>query len=113
MLLVLLPNHHEQHNFAPAGQFRPTLMRLKGPYHSSMSDKPAEQATGRGGKRRNSGRKTEVGDKVKKHTVTLDPMTVRKLKVIGEGELSRGIRVAGSYTYDAYQAGKITIKEKP
>lgn len=61
-----------------------------------------------GGTRRNSGRKTEkaVEGPVKKHTVTLDEMTVRMLKVVGAGEVSRGIRVAARHTYAAYQADK-------
>lgn len=62
----------------------------------------------RGGKRRNSGRKTEadVTDPVKKRTVTLDETTMRMLRVIGIGEISRGIRVSARFTYAAYQAGK-------
>lgn len=56
-----------------------------------------------GGARRNSGRKTElVGAPTKAVTLTLDEMTVRKLKVLGEGNASRGVRLAADMAYDAY-----------
>ena len=58
----------------------------------------------RGGARRNAGRKTEmVGQKTKAVTVTLDDITVRKLKVVGDGNLSRGIRHAAEVAFDKYQ----------
>lgn len=68
------------------------------------------EAKKQGGERRNSGRKTEPGvdGKVAKHTVTYDEMTERKLKVLGGGEVSRGIRKAARYAFDAYQDGKFT-----
>lgn len=60
--------------------------------------------TQRGGERRNAGRKIELqGEKVTKHTVTLDPMTRRKLKVIGDGNMSRGIRISAGIAFDDYQ----------
>lgn len=64
-----------------------------------------------GGTRRNSGRKTEpeVTGKVSKHTVTYDEMTERMLKVIGKGEVSRGIRKATRFAYDGYQNGRLKL----
>lgn len=58
-----------------------------------------------GGRRKRAGRKSEVpGEKVEKKTVTLHPMTQRKLRVIGDGNLSRGIRRAADIAYDKYQS---------
>lgn len=76
---------------------------LKSTYDSGM-----EVQTG--GKRRNSGRKTEpeVTGQVAKHTVTFDETTLRLLRVLGAGQVSRGIRKAARYTYNAYQNDKFT-----
>lgn len=60
--------------------------------------------TKRGGARINAGRKTEmVGRPTKPVTITLDEMTVRKLKTLGEGNLSRGVRAAADVAYEKYQ----------
>ncbi len=57
-----------------------------------------------GGARRNAGRKTEkVGSPTRAVSVSLDEMTVRKLKVVGDGNLSRGIRVAADLAFERYQ----------
>lgn len=57
-----------------------------------------------GGARRNAGRKTEqIGAPTKPVSVSLDEMTVRKLKVVGEGNLSRGIRIAADLAYQKHQ----------
>lgn len=57
-----------------------------------------------GGARRNAGRKTEVaGERMTRTNVSLDERTLRLLKVIGENNLSRGIRVAADMAYDAWQ----------
>lgn len=57
-----------------------------------------------GGARRNAGRKTEaVGAPTRPVSVSLDEMTVRKLKVVGDGNLSRGIRLAADLAYARYQ----------
>lgn len=57
-----------------------------------------------GGARRNAGRKTEkVGLPTRAVSVSLDEITVRKLKVVGDGNLSRGIRVAADLAYARYQ----------
>lgn len=61
----------------------------------------------RGGARRNSGRITEIADGTRPRTVSLDDMTVRKLKVLGDGNASRGIRVAADRAYKLYQDGKL------
>lgn len=72
-------------------------------YHFKMTEKATH-----GGKRRNSGRNTELpGEAMSKHTVTLDEMTVRRLKVVGDGNLSKAIRVAAEVAFDAYQNGKL------
>lgn len=65
----------------------------------------------RGGKRRNAGRKIEVqgAGPVKKKTVTLDETSERMLKVLGGGELSKGIRIAGRYAYAAYQDDRLKV----
>ncbi len=57
-----------------------------------------------GGARRNAGRKTEkVGLPTKPVSVSLDEMTVRKLKAVGGGNLSRGIRLAADLAYERFQ----------
>jgi hypothetical protein len=75
---------------------------LKRTYDSRMEESKL------GGKRRNSGRKTEAGvdGPVKKHTVTYDEMTERMLRVLGKGEVSRGIRRAARFAFDGYQNGR-------
>lgn len=58
----------------------------------------------RGGARRNAGRKTErPGDPAKVRSVSLDDMTVRKLRVVGGGNVSKGIRLAAELAYLSYQ----------
>lgn len=57
-----------------------------------------------GGARRNAGRKTEkVGAPTRAVSVSLDELTVRMLKVVGDGNLSRGIRIAAEIAYQRYQ----------
>lgn len=57
-----------------------------------------------GGARRNAGRKTEkVGAPTRGVSVSLDELTVRMLKVVGDGNLSRGIRIAAEIAYQRYQ----------
>lgn len=56
-----------------------------------------------GGKRRNAGRKTElVSTTTKLVTVSLDEMTVRKLRVVGGGNVSRGVRIAAASAYENF-----------
>lgn len=57
---------------------------------------------GRGGPRSNAGRKTEGYLEVSKRTVTLDDMTIRKAKVLGNGNLSQGLRRGISAAFDLY-----------
>lgn len=58
-----------------------------------------------GGARRNAGRKpTLPGETMKRVCVTLDERTLRLLGVLGEGNLSQGVRVAADVAYDAWQA---------
>lgn len=53
------------------------------------------QVKKRGGPRPGSGRKTQDGAKgLTRHMVTLDPETTAMMRLIGEGQLSLGIRRA-------------------
>ena len=57
--------------------------------------------------RSNAGRKTELnGEPVERHQVMLDEMTVRKLRVLGEGNVSKGVRQATLVAYEQYQRGR-------
>ncbi len=72
-------------------------------YHFKMPSKVTH-----GGKRRNSGRKTEVSSEaMSRRTMTLDPMTIRKLTVVGDGNISKGVRIAAQLAFEAYQNGKL------
>jgi hypothetical protein len=63
--------------------------------------------SGRGGRRQNAGRKTEVpGEVMERHNVMLDDTTRRKLLVLGDGNLSRGIRRAACVAFERYQRQK-------
>lgn len=60
-----------------------------------------------GGARKGAGRKTEKpGESMDHATVTLDEMTRRKLTVLGDGNLSKGVRLAADVAYDRYQQGR-------
>lgn len=57
-----------------------------------------------GGQRKNAGRKTELsGVPTRNITITLDDLTHRRLKVIGGGNVSRGVRLSAEKGYEAYQ----------
>lgn len=57
-----------------------------------------------GGKRNHSGRKTELGGAPTRNvTINIDEMTHRKLKVIGGGNVSKGVRFSAEKGYQAYQ----------
>lgn len=57
-----------------------------------------------GGTRRNSGRKIElIGEMTRKITITIDDITHRRLKVLGAGNVSRGVRVGAKNGYADYQ----------
>lgn len=57
-----------------------------------------------GGARRNAGRKTEMpGEKMRKVTITVDEVTVRRLRVVGDGNVARGVRHAAQVAYDKWQ----------
>lgn len=58
----------------------------------------------RGGPRRNAGRKTELkGQPTKRVQLTLDERTITLLKVLGDGNMSKGARHAADVAYDRYQ----------
>jgi uridylate kinase len=57
-----------------------------------------------GGTRNNSGRKLEVlGEKTKRVNLSLDQRTLDMLKVVGGGNVSRGVRKAARMAYEDYQ----------
>lgn len=61
--------------------------------------------TKHGGPRSNSGRKTEhPTERMRPVTMTLDEMTLRRLKVLGGGNVSRGVRDAAAVAFDRWQA---------
>lgn len=63
----------------------------------------------RGGARKNAGRKPEnPGEAMTHKTITLDSMSLRKLLVLGDGEVSRGVRVAAEIAFDRYQRTDIS-----
>jgi hypothetical protein len=37
-------------------------------------------------------------------TITLDALTLRKLRVLGNGNVSEGVRIAAEVAFDRYQA---------
>lgn len=63
------------------------------------------EANNHGGQRRRAGRKTELPptERTKPVTVTLDELTLRMLRALGGGNLSRGIREAARVAYARYQ----------
>ena len=55
------------------------------------------------------GRKPMIdGEAMERVGLTLDKMTLRKLRVVGNGNISAAVRKAADLAYDAYQSGKIT-----
>lgn len=55
------------------------------------------------------GPKTEPGlVDLRPSACTLDDRTRRMAKALGGGNLSRGLRVAAAYAYEAYQHGRFT-----
>lgn len=58
----------------------------------------------RGGPRPRSGRKTELGGQpTRRVQLTLDERTLEFLAVLGDGNVSKGVRVAARVAYDRYQ----------
>lgn len=63
-----------------------------------------EQKAGHGGKRARAGRRTEVPEKdLRKVCVLIDEQAIEMLRVLGEGNLSRGVRQAARVAFDRYQ----------
>lgn len=50
------------------------------------------------------------GEPMRRHPITVDEMTLRKLKVLGEGNVSAGVRVAAEIAYRTYQRDEATLK---
>jgi hypothetical protein len=58
----------------------------------------------RGGKRKGAGRKPLHADGAMEHTsITVDDLTLRKLLVLGEDNISEGVRRAVAVAYDRFQ----------
>lgn len=76
---------------------------------NANSDIPnqTQSRSGRGGVRKSAGRKPEVpGEPMVHKTVTLTAITLRKLLVLGDGNLSKGVRAAAEVAFDRYQRGR-------
>jgi urease accessory protein UreE len=52
---------------------------------------------------RKPGPKTETADPLARVTLTLDELTRRRLRVLGDGNESAGVRVAARVAYERYQ----------
>lgn len=59
---------------------------------------------------RKPGPKTDTREPLARVTLTLDEMTRRKLKVLGDGNESAGARVAARVAYDRYQRSETGVK---
>jgi len=54
--------------------------------------------------RNKPGRKTElVGEPMRRTEISVDEMTLRLLRVLGDGNVSKGVREAARVAYDRYQ----------
>lgn len=53
------------------------------------------------------GPKTGFTDPMVKSNLTLDAMTLRKLRAIGDGNVSAGVRIAAKAAYELFQKGKL------
>lgn len=56
--------------------------------------------------RKKPGPKPILGETLQRKQITIDEMTERKLKVLGDGNLSAGVRKAAESAYEAYQRQK-------
>lgn len=65
---------------------------------------PPKGKPGRGGSRKYSGRRPDTpGDPMVKRTISLHESDIVLLKVLGDGELSKGVRIAAEIAYEQYQ----------
>lgn len=53
------------------------------------------------------GPKTGFVEPMVKSNLTLDVMTLRKLRAIGDGNVSAGVRLAARVAYELFQKGKL------
>lgn len=62
---------------------------------------------------RKPGPKTELPptESLKRVTVGLDTLTLRKLEALGRGNLSRGVRFITRHCYEEYQRERLKIPE--
>ena len=58
------------------------------------------------------GPKTGYDEAMERKNLCLDQMTIRKLMVLGDGNLSAGVRLAAAEAYNLYQRGRITVGTK-
>lgn len=70
--------------------------------HLMISSLPVP-STKRGGARLNAGRKSEINEPLVKLAVTVHALALRQLRVLGDGNLSLGVRRAAEVAYDRYQ----------
>lgn len=69
---------------------------LIGAYHLRMDAKPPRKKPGR--------KPDNPGEPYQRLIFTVDEMTLRKLKALGDGNRSKGLREAARIAYDKYQA---------
>lgn len=62
---------------------------------------------------RKPGPKTEVADGLDRVTLTLDPMSRRRLRVLGDGNESKGAREAARVAFERYQASTEATRRGP
>jgi urease accessory protein UreE len=60
---------------------------------------------------RKPGPKTETTDPLARVTLTLDELTRRRLRVLGDGNESAGVRVAARVAYERYQRSDSAAKK--
>lgn len=59
------------------------------------------------------GPKTEIPEGMERVTVTLDSMTRRRLRVLGQNNESLGVRVAARVAFDRYQRSEDATRKTP
>ena len=53
------------------------------------------------------GPKTGFHEPMTKANLSLDAMTLRKLRALGDGNVSAGVRLAARVAYELFQKGKV------
>lgn len=69
-----------------------------------ISNMDTEKISKRGGRRQNAGKKPDVPGTTKESTsISVSNMTLRKLAVLGDKNISKGVEIAADIAYDRYQ----------